>query len=125
MVLEEAVIMFSHQSRQQHLICMPEISISECTRTENNFFFLQSAIFLLTPLCLLKVNVRSLTEQKRKMYRISGSKPEWVRASLGRFVMWTIVRSCSLEEVKPLDDVTFRRCVGVVQRARGVCKTAK
>lgn len=119
MVLEEAVIMFSHQSRQQHLICMPEISISERTRTENVFFFLQSAIFLLTPLCLIKVNVRSLTEQKRKMYRSSG------RASLGRFVMWTIVRSCSLEVVKPLDDVTFRRCVGVVQRARGVCKTAK
>lgn len=117
--------MFSHQSRQQHLICMMEISISERTRTENVFFFFAICNFFLTPLCLIKVIVRSLTEQKRKMYRISGSKPEWVRASLGRFMMWTIVRSCSLEVVKPLDDVTFRRCVGVVQRARGVCKTAK
>lgn len=31
--------MFSHQSRQQHLICMMEISISERTRTENVYFF--------------------------------------------------------------------------------------
>lgn len=97
---------------------MLEISISARKRAKKLGFPATRNFFLTF---LSNKGRRKVTDgtKEKEMHRISGDKPDWVGVSLAEFDMWTIVRSCSLEVVKPLDDVTFRSCVGVVQRARG------